>query len=265
MHGAVAWQPGGLSPQLQRRLLPAPVRADQPGLGSGAIVARGIGTQGHRRHARRGLSTRQPQRRRSAARWSKATVWLAEPDARADGELRPRRRLKRLAAIFNATTCQARPRPTSPAPKWLYAILTGRIHPLHRRRAHHRRRAIRSACRLAVARREGRMREFNFFAARFVAPDADLSPSAPACATLWPAPFYPTKQTLHDGDAKQRSTGVSGVGNCSSRALTRHAPQFRAVLRARARLQHRIGTTRAERRVAAWQPSDDQRIGASAG
>ena len=178
-----------------------------PGLASPA-VAREASTQGDREH--RDLAQGQAQRDVRRLDGSGRRV-AAEPDAGADGELRPARPPKRRTAFSTRRRCRARPRPTSRRRKNSLRDADRPHHLARRRRAHQRRRATRIRP-LGMSRAEGRMREFDFFAADSwrMTPERHRERRAALRAG---EPVLSDQQQLHDGAPKPALHGVSGVGN----------------------------------------------------
>ena len=150
----------------------------------------------------------------------------AEPDAGADGELRPDRHRSRPTAMFNAANFPGASAADITQAQNLYAMLTGRITIAHRRCAHQRRRATRT-CRSASRAPQGRMREFDFFAADSwrATPNADGQRRAALRAA---EPVLSDQQQLHDDDAKPACTASPASATCSSPGtLTGTKPQLR--------------------------------------
>ena len=151
----------------------------------------------------------------------------AEPDAGADGELRPVRPPKRPTGCSTRPRCPVRRRPISRSAKNLYAMLTGRVTSLT---GDARITPAGDAyVPLGMSRAEGRMREFDFYAADSLAHDAELSRSAPALRYVLALPFYPTNNsytTVSEAESVRRL----GVGNLfKPGTLTGTKTELRAV------------------------------------
>ena len=200
-----------LSPQLQRRVLRHRRRAHQLEPRRRPVVARGL-DQGDREHD--DLAEGQPQHVSSAGRWCRPTCgcrtrrWCRR-------RLRPARHRAGRRRSSTPTTLPGASAADITQAKNLYAMLTGRITSLDRRRAHQRRR--RQYVPLGLSRAEGRMREFNFFVADSwrvtPEPDGQRRPALRAAESV-----LPDQQQLHDRDGGRRSTASRASATCSSPA-----------------------------------------------
>ncbi len=191
------WQSGRLPAQFQRRLLRHRVPADQS------------------RVSARGQSSREASTRviEDTATWLKGNHNVtfggivrpgrrlaAEPDAGADGELRRRRDRGGGRRCSTTPTSRERPRPTSRSAQNLYAMLTGRISSLTGDA-----RITPDGAQyvsLGLSRAEGRMREFDFFAADSWRLDAEPDDQRRRALRAGAA-VLSDQQQLHDRDGRE--------------------------------------------------------------
>ena len=238
--GATVGNQGGYRLNINTACCGTGFQLTNPGLNSDAAVARSV-DQGDREHGDVAEGQAQRHVRRVVRRGQRVA---AEPDAGADGELRPagvrsgRRHLQRRRRCPGASAndiTQA---------KSLYAMLTGRVTSL----AGDARitPAGDSYVPLGLSRAQGRMREFDFFAADSWRARPSLTISAGLRYVL-ALPFYPTNNsytTVTEAEPVRRFRRRQPVQAGDD---DRDETELRAVSRGHLRLQHRPEQPRAER------------------